>query len=206
MTLPDRVTVPLPDRPEAEFHGFEAKITDGELGILPSDTEFARKQYQDVVGGNSILCTVLLSGFEQRSIHRAEVCLPAQGWTITGQNDVSIPMQSGHPLVVRNLAIQRDVVTSDNQHHLLRAYYMYWFVGGDMTTSSQFMRVFMSSWDRIVHNRAYRWAYVMVMSPVTSSIRPDGLNDEQTKAMMIDFIRRTAPVFQKSEMPDPAVR
>jgi EpsI family protein len=201
MALPGVVDIPVPGRAGAQFYGAQAAITDGELGTLPSDTELLRKQYDDFRSHESILCTLLLSGAEQRSIHRAEVCLPGQGWTITGQGDLPVPLASGHDLIVRELTIQRDTVSQNGEHHMVHALFMYWFVGENTTTASQFMRVFLSSWDRIFHNRAHRWAYIMVTSPVTDSFRPDGLNADQTQAMLTNFIRQAVPSFQKNEMP-----
>lgn len=206
MALPDVVALNLPGRTDIDFHGTKAAISEGELGVLPKDTELVRKQYDDFEGRNSILCTLLLSGAEQRSIHRPEVCLPGQGWTVVGQDYVTVPLASGHDLEVRKLSIQRDASTPENPNRILHADFLYWFVGENTTTASQFMRVFLSSWDRIVHNRAHRWAYVMVMAPVTASISPDGLNEADTQKMLTDFIRQVVPTFQKSEMPDQAAK
>jgi hypothetical protein len=206
MALPDDVSIPLPNRASAQFYGSKAAISEGELGTLPADTELVRKQYDDYRDHETVQFTVLLSGAAQNSIHRAEVCLPGQGWTVVGQGNLTVPLASGHDLIVRNLAIQRDDLSSGSEHHILHAYFMYWFVGENLTTPSQFMRVFLNSWDRIFYNRAHRWAYVMIESPVSDSLRSDGLNAEQTQKMMSDFIRQTVPTFQKSEMPEPAAR
>jgi len=205
MALPDTVSIPLPGNPKAQFYGSKASITEGELGTLPADTELVRKQYDDFRDHESIQFTILLSGIAQNSIHRAEVCLPGQGWTVVGQGNLSVPLTSGHDLVVRNLAIQRDTLTPGNDHRMFHAFFMYWFVGENLTTPSQFMRVFQNSWDRIFYNRAHRWAYVMIESPVSDSLRPDGLNAAQTQQMMADFIRQAVPTFQKTEMPAPDV-
>jgi len=201
MSLPSIVGVTMPNQTAAQFYGLKAPISDGELGILPSDTELLRKQYGDVRGNESILCTLLLSGAEQRSIHRAEVCLAGQGWTVVDQEDVPVPLGSGHKFVVRKLGIQRDSVSRDGQHHIVHALFMYWFVGENITTSSHVMRVLLNSWDRIVYNRAHRWAYIMVMAPVSDSLRPGGLNAAQTQPMMTNFISQVVPSFEKSEMP-----
>jgi hypothetical protein len=206
LALPDIVKVQLPDNHDLQFYGSKAPISDGELGILPPDTELLRKQYDDIRNHESVLCTILLSGVEQNSIHRAEVCLPGQGWTVVGQGNLPIALDSGHTLVVRNLTIQRSMITANNEHRMLQAHFMYWFVGENMTTPSQLMRVVFNTWDHILYNRAYRWAYIMVMSPVTSSIRPDGLDAAQTEAMMTGFIRHAVPTFQKNEMVDPTSR
>jgi len=200
LQLPDTVSVSLPGNPRAQFYGSKASITEGELGTLPSDTELVRKQYDDFRDHETVQFTVLLSGIAQNSIHRAEVCLPGQGWTVVGQSDLNVPLASGRKLTVRNLAIQRDTLTPGNDHHMLHAYFMYWFVGENTTTDSHLKRVIQNSWDRIFYNRAHRWAYVMVMSPVSDSLRSDGLNAEQTQKMMVEFIARAVPTFQKSEM------
>ena len=57
-----------------DFFGKEGQITQTEHELLPKDTEFARKYYQDS-HGNQIECSIVLSGAEQRSIHRPEGCL-----------------------------------------------------------------------------------------------------------------------------------
>lgn len=201
MELPSIVDVMMPDRSSAQFYGSKEGISEGELGTLPSDTQLLRKQYDSIRTHESIVCTLLLSGAEQRSIHRAEVCLPGQGWTVADQENLPVPLASGHDFVVRKLTIQRDTVSQNGEHHMMHAFYMYWFVGENLTTPSQFTRVFLSSWDRIFHNRAHRWAYIMVMSPISDSIRPGGQNAVQTQAMMSNFIRQVVPSFQKNEMP-----
>jgi len=203
MQLPDRVSIALPGNPNAQFFGSKASITEGELGTLPKDTELVRMQYDDYRDHETIQFTILLSGLAQNSIHRAEVCLPGQGWTVLPQGNLTVPLASGHDLAVRNLAIQRDLLTSTNEHRMLHAHFMYWFVGENLTTPSHFMRVFLNSWDRLFYDRAHRWAYVMIESPVSEDLRPNGLNDAQTQKMMSDFIRQAVPTFQKSEMAPP---
>lgn len=202
MTLPSWVKIALPNNPSVTFHGFNQPMSEGELGELPQDTAFARKEYDDFAGHNKLVCTIVLSGAEQRSIHRPEACLPGQGWSIVGQNDVPIRLASGRTLVVRNLAIEHANFAADSNRQVVRGYYMYWFVGENVTTPSHFTRIILTSWDRIMHNRAHRWAYVSVLSTITNSLRPDGLDAEQTRTMLTDFIRQAVPAFQKSEMPE----
>jgi hypothetical protein len=182
------------------FVGENAEITTAERTILPKDTEFARKNYRDFPRHDNILLSIVLSGAEQQSIHRPEACLPAQGWSIANQEDIPIKLDSGHELTVRNLTIKR-TITFNGQSATRTDYNMYWFVGENVTTPSQFMRVFLSSWDRIVHNRAHRWAYVTVESPITRNFYPQGLDAQQTKDLLIQFIRYVVPQFQKNEMP-----
>jgi Protein of unknown function (DUF3485) len=182
-----------------DYFGKEGEITKVELDILPKDTEFARRFYDDG-HGHQINCSIVLSGAEQRSIHRPEVCLVGQGWTITGQEDVPIPLPSGHKLVARKLSLERHLVGKNDEHITVRAFYVYWFVGQNVTTPSHFTRIFLSNWDRAVHNRAHRWAYVSLFSLVTDNLRADGLNPQDTQAMIVDFAGKIVPTFQISEM------
>jgi hypothetical protein len=183
-----------------DFFGKQGQISDVELRILPKDTQFARRYYDDG-RGHQINCSIVLSGAEQRSIHRPEGCLTGQGWTITGQENIPIPLVSGHKLVARKLTLERQVTGPNNEPLTLRAYYVYWFVGQNVTTPSHFTRVLLSNWDRVIHNRAHRWAYVSFFSLITDNIQLEGLNAAQTQALLVKFATQIVPTFQISEMP-----
>jgi len=182
-----------------DYSGKQGAITQIELDLLPKDTEFARRYYDDN-HGHQINCSIVLSGAEQRSIHRPEACLTGQGWTIVGQENIPIPLLSGHKLVARKLTLERQVMGRNDEPFTLRAFYVYWFVGQNVTTPSHFTRILLSNWDRVVHNRAHRWAYVSVFSLITENLRPDGLNAGQTQGLLVDFARQVVPTFQISEM------
>ncbi len=182
------------------YFGQKGAITKVEYDQLPKDTEFARRYYDDG-HGHQILCSIVLSGAEQRSIHRPEGCLTGQGWTIVGQDTISIPLQSGRVMAARKLSLSRQIVGQGGEPVTLRAFYIYWFVGQNVTTSSEMYRVLLSNWDRVVHNRAHRWAYVSVFSTILGGIQPGGLDPAQTEAMLTDFTKQVVPTFQISEMP-----
>ena len=77
---------------------------------------------------------------------------------------------------------------------------MYWYVADNITTPDHATRNWTSSWDRVIHNRDHRWAYVIAMSPITQTFRPDGLNADQTRDLLTSFIRQIVPTFQKDEL------
>jgi EpsI family protein len=197
MALPEQVKISGVDG--GDFLGSEAPVTEVEQRLLPKDTEFARKNYDDL-HDHRIFFSIVLSGVQQYTIHPPEVCLVAQGWSIVGQEDIPVQLASGHKLVVRNLSLQRDAIDPQEQHRLVKAYYMYWYVADGLATPSHAARNWMSSWDRVVHNRDHRWAYVIAMSAITQTIRSDGLNAEQTRDMLTSFIRQIVPTFQKNEL------
>ncbi len=128
-----------------------------EKRILPSDTLIAKKQYVDDKG-NVIFVSVVLSGKEQRSIHRAQRCLPAQGYAIEESSSVSVPLADGGAIDVALLNLRHG--SAPGQVRL--SSYAYWFVGKDKATSSHFERLRLMAVDRIVHNVSHRWAYIAV--------------------------------------------
>jgi hypothetical protein len=189
------VTMALPDD-IGPWWGFDRSISEAEKTILPSDTEFARKEY-DSVQGDKITCSIVLSGAEKRSIHRPEICLRAQGWDIPSGQVIDVPLHSGHILKVMNLSITRSAVTTTGQKIQLPASYMYWFVGDKVTTPYHWERLWLTSWDRIVHHINHRWAYIIVMSNITEGLQPHGKNSTETLEMLKGFIADAAPTFQK---------
>jgi exosortase len=197
MTLPEQVTVS--DLSGGHFYGDPAPVSEVEHRMLPKDTEFSRKNYDDF-HDHQIFFSIVLSGVQQYTIHPPEICLVAQGWSIVGHEDIPIQLSSGHQLVVRNLSLQREIVNAKQEHISLKAYYMYWYVADGLTTPSHTARNWISSWDRVVHNRDHRWAYVIAMSPITQTFRPDGLDAGQTRDMLKNFIRQIVPTFQKNEL------
>ena len=184
----------------ADYFGKEGGMTDAEKAQLPADTDFVRRFYDDGKG-HQITCTIVLSGAEQRSIHRPEGCLTGQGWTIVGQDNIPVALPSGHNLIARKLTLERQVIGKNDEHIMVRAFYIYWFVGQNVTTPSHFTRILLSNWDRAVHNRAHRWAYVSLFSLVTDNLRIGGLDPDQTQSLILDFAKQIVPTFQISEMP-----
>ncbi len=199
MSLPETVDVSGIDG--GHFFGNEAEVTDVEHRMLPKDTEFARSNYDDF-HDHTVFFSIVLSGVQQYTIHPPEVCLVAQGWNIVRHDDIPIRLASGHQLMVRNLSLERDAINANKQHLVVKAYYMYWYVADNITTASHATRNWISSWDRVVHNRDHRWAYVIAMAPITQSIRPDGMSADQTRDMLTNFIRQIVPSIQKSELPN----
>jgi EpsI family protein len=189
------VTLTLPDY-VGQWWGFDQSMSEAEKTLLPSDTEFERKEY-DLAQGDKIVCSIVLSGAEKRSIHRPEICLPAQGWTLRSGQVIDVPLHSGHALKVMNLTITRPATTVTGQNIEVPAYYMYWFVGDKVTTPYHWERLWLTSWDRIVHHVNHRWAYVIVTSPITQGLKPDGKNGAETLEMLKAFIADVVPSFQK---------
>jgi hypothetical protein len=141
----------------------------------------------------------VLAGGEKRSIHRPEVCLPGQGWTINSSEVVPVTLSTGTKLQVMKLVLEREVQASAKERIKIKSLFLYWFVGKGVTTPKHETRVFLTSWDRVVHNLNHRWAYVIVNSMVTEGLAPGGLNEEETLRMLKAFTAEMAPKFMVSE-------
>ncbi len=190
MQLPNRI---------GDYWGNHQEVSHAEKTILPEDTEFARKLYESSEG-DQILCSIVLSGAQKRSIHRPEVCLPGQGWTVRSAEVISIPLDHHAPLRAMNLSLQRPIESGPHQKKTLSSYYLYWFVGENRMTPHHYERILSTSWDRVFHKINHRWAYVIISSWVTEGLRPPYHNASQTLTAIKEFIRLAAPTFLQPEL------
>lgn len=190
------VIMDLPDT-LAGLLGTEQDVSEAERIILPPDTEFAKMSYEN---GNTLRLNaqIVLAGAEKRSIHRPEVCLPGQGWTIKSSETVSVPMENGKNLSVTLLNISIPVRVGNETRELTQLF-SYWFVGYDTTTPSHFVRIAKTNMDVLLHNTNHRWAYVIVSAPVLAGFTPGGKNLEETRTFLLNAIRELAPQIMKSE-------
>jgi hypothetical protein len=178
------------------FAGADQKVSSSELAILPRDTEFAKKVYSNE-RGDKINCQIVLAGGEKRSIHRPEVCLPGQGWSVKTGEVIHLTMADGGRLEVMLLNIVRKISLADGTSRELTTLFLYWFVGRDTTTPHHLVRILKTNLDMLLHNTNHRWAYVIVSAPVLEGITPEGKNADQTLAMLKDFIAFLAPQIMK---------
>lgn len=185
-----------------------------ERKLLPADTQFAKAVYytpvSDAASRDVILCEIVLSGAERRSIHRPEVCLQGQGWTLMESSTRRLPMGHGRELSVRDLRIRKHVALRDGTRRPLRAHFFYWFVGQDVTTPSHAGRIWLTLRDNLAHGVNHRWACATALALVTDDVPPQEIGerargDDATIALLGKFIRDLAPRFQKSLMDNPPV-
>jgi hypothetical protein len=172
--------------------GSDQPVSESEKVILPADTEFAKKIYSDGMG-NDIHCQIVLAGAEKRSIHRPEVCLPAQGWTIKSGEVVPVKLADGRTLEVMKLTVVRPVTLNNGTQRDLTSVFCYWFIGKHATTPHHFVRVLKTNLDMLLHNTNHRWAYVIVNAPVLEGFVPGGKDLQQTTARVEAAIAELGP-------------
>lgn len=191
------------------FVGETEPPSERERELLPADTILVKRAYRTpgrpVEARDAAQASLVIAGNDSRSIHRPEVCLDGQGWTVTDSRVREVGLPSGATLSVRDLAIAREVLLGDGTKLPLRAHYIYWFVGTDITTPSNMERQLLSLRDSVLRNVNHRWAYPSVMARVTDNLTPQQSgerrrSDEETVDMLLSLIRTLAPRFQKSLM------
>ncbi len=176
-----------------------------EKALLPEDTQMLKMQYRSPGAAEDrdvVQVTLVLAGAERRSIHRPEVCLDGQGWTLLDSRVLDVEVLPGRFLPVKDLLVERQVRMKDGGSRMLRAHYAYWFIGTDVTTPSNATRVWLSTWDNIFRNINHRWAYASITCWVTENLQPaesgQRVRDSETSAAVVrELIRLLAPKFQK---------
>ena len=185
MNLPDSI---------GDYIGFDSDITESERVILPRDTEFAKKRYSGF-DLPEITTEIVLSGAQRQSIHRPQVCLVGQGWTIQKEETIPITLADGRVQKVRKLTLVR---AQDGVQ--IVGYFIYWFVGKDKTTDDHIERIFLTSWDRVVNRVNHRWAYVIVDAILPAEPKVTAGERQKVLSDLISFARELIPKIQRPEV------
>jgi len=180
------------------YTGREMEVSESERTILPADTEFAKVLYSDA-SGQEISCQIVLAGAEKRSIHRPEVCLKGQGWTLKSQNVETVPLSDGSTLDVMKMIIGRQVSLTNGEQKELTSIFTYWFAGKNSTTPHHLERILKTNLDMLLRNTNHRWAYIIVSAPVLDGFVPGGKNEEQTLEAINKFIGKIGPEIMLSK-------
>lgn len=171
--------------------GREAQVSEVELNVLPPDTGYSRSYYQNLDTGESVYFSIVLSGKGRGAIHRPELCLVGQGWTIEGKHyhDFEIPGITGG-LRATVLDIERVVQTEDGEV-VVPGLFAYWFVGRDRLAASNIERLAWFAWDRLTRLQTHRWAYIFAQTDC-----PDGR--EAGMARLQTIIGEVVPTVQSA--------
>lgn len=184
--------VDLPAFLGTEWIGRRAEITAIERDILPPDTGFARKNYVPIANpAQPVFLSIVLSGRDRTSIHRPELCLVGQGWTIVGarQHALNYPQRPEANFEATLLQVQREI-PSPQGAVVVPQLTAYWFVSGDGVVATHGQRFIRDAWNRVRHARADRWAYVLMQTDAS-----DG--EDRALARMQSVLDATLPVFQR---------
>lgn len=159
------------------------QVSLGERNILPLDTIISRRLYHNEQG-EIITVTIVLSGSEQRSIHRPQQCLPAQGYAIEQSSVLTVPLEGRNPLKLTMIRARMEAVMAGKVSP--RLLMVYWFAGGGHETHDHLRRMVFMAWDNLIHGIRSRWAYVSLQT--TSSADTRG-----SERRLADFVHQLYP-------------
>ncbi len=184
--------VELPAFLGSEWIGRRAEVSAVEREVLPADTGYSRKRYVPLANPRSdVFLSVVLSGRDRTSIHRPELCLVGQGWTIADatRHPFQFPGRAGAEFKVTLLRVRREVQTPRGKV-VVPQLVAYWFVGGDTVVASHWERIVRDAWNRVAHARVDRWAYVLMQTDAV-----DG--EAAALGRMQAVLNATLPGFQR---------
>jgi hypothetical protein len=133
-----------------------------ERDVLGADTESLKSLYSHP-GGATIHVTIVLSNRERNSIHRPQRCLTAQGFSIGNSRVVTVGEGAGGSLDIMVLDLTRPY-RGGSSTAIWTGSFLYWFVGQGRQTPYHGTRMFWMAWDRILHSRGHRWAYIALQT------------------------------------------
>ncbi len=184
--------VELPAFLGIEWTGQPQPISAAELEILPPDTGYSRKLYFNHRDpSKQVFLSIVLSGRDRTSIHRPELCLVGQGWTIaeSGTQRFTHPADAGAEFAATLLRVRREVQTPAGKQ-IVPQLVAYWFVASDAVEATHARMFFRDAWNRVTRGRADRWAYVLLQTSAS-----DG--EAAALARMQTVLDATLPVFQR---------
>lgn len=137
-----------------EIPGFaseEVEPSEAELNILPKDTNFVKRRYCNAAG-DWYLVSAVIGGTSKSSIHRPELCLPAQGFLMTD------------PRTAEAGGLRWRFITLSRGGRAEMGFAYTFFNQAGFRTPSHVSRIFRDVVDRSLHNRIDRWVMVTVNS------------------------------------------
>ncbi len=169
--LPDgEGPAPLPAFLGTEWIGQRVEVTAVERELLPPDTGYSRRNYVSVAERHSqVFFSIVLSGRDRSSIHRPELCIAGQGWTVRERRTTTLNLPEGAPLEVSVLQLEGQLPDGAGRLHPVTTLLAYWFVGPRSTEASYPGILWQNALARLGTLRSPRWAYVLVQSPVVQS-------------------------------------
>lgn len=152
------------------------RISLGEKNILPEDTIFLKANYYDAVG-DAWRITVVVNGKSRQSIHRPEICIPAQGMSIENGHVENFILKDGEKLSVHCMDVRSRTSTS-----AMRQGHGYFFVCRDSRAATHLKRILISVRDRAFKRRITRWAMVTISSEESFT------SSQERKESTIEFL------------------
>ena len=174
-------TIDLPYRVQ-DYVSIPLPVTTNEWGMLPKDTTYGRRSYRAKDGFRTDISIVLM-GKDRESIHRPQICLSGQGWTIDREEVVTVPIPKPAPY---DLSVMKLSLSKGAQ----RGFFVYWFVSDQRMTARHGERIWWMTLDLLKSGVLSRWAYVAYFTVCEPG------QEQATFGRMKEFMAATVPQFQ----------
>lgn len=152
------------------WYGQKTQETEAERQILAADTKFSKVNYRaaslDDFGFSDskapiIDASIVFSGQDMNaSIHRPELCLPAQGFRNLTGRPATVELANGKTLAFTRLSSERP--RSERRGDSVHFIHYYVFVGKGHIKSTHMQRVMQDMYDRLFTGTVERWAYFLI--------------------------------------------
>ena len=187
----------LPD----SLPGYTSQIltnAEAQLLRLPPDTSYRVRMYQAADGFWGQLSVVLM-GADRSSIHKPEICMLGQGWTLDQQasqlETLHLTRPTPYELPVNKLVFTKAVTDAGGTPQTVRGLYIYWFVDGHRLTARHHEWKIWMAKDLLLTGELERWAYIAFFTPCAPG-QEDAAYD-RLKAL----IAAAVPEFQRVPRP-----
>ena len=149
----------------------------GESTILPKDTRILKRVYRRPADGVQFLVSAVIGGISKNSIHRPELCMPAQGYVMSDPRTFAVAGRPFHAIHLTGAGAPPSVLA-----------YTFFNQAG-VRTASHVRRIFIDTWDRSVHNRIDRWVMVTVNASVPFDTVGFDLRHDSDRLTLESFLR-----------------
>ena len=148
----------------------------GEKKVLPADTKILKRIYR--TADVQFLVSAVIGGVSKSSLHRPEVCMPAQGYVMSNPRSFEV---AGRPFRAIHLS-------GANSPPSVLAYTFFNQAG--VRTASHTQRILVDTWDRSVYNRVDRWVMVTVNASVPMDSAGFDLMHDADRLQLEEFLAR----------------
>lgn len=186
------------------FMGKPMDMSAEERNVLDEGVELARTFYVSTAG-RRILVTLIVGGPGKRTLHRPEVCLPGQGWSIGASEVVPLTFADGGEADATVLHLFRDTAPESGPRLRVRALNLYWYIGSDGSTRPDYYGHISKGYqDALFKGINHRWSMVSLFVPVselpvgTDSELEEWTALEETRAFLRDLVPE---ILQKASAP-----
>ena len=159
-----------------------SSATVGETTVLPKDTKIIKRIYLRP-DGVQFLVSAVIGGTSKSSIHRPELCMPAQGNLMTDPRSFTVAGRPFHAIHLEGGGRPPTVLA-----------YTFFNQAG-VRTAAHMRRILVDTWDRSVHNRIDRWVMVTVTASTPYDNEGFDLRHEADRLTMEEFLARLSEVL-----------